>query len=113
MTNLPELTENDIRSWTDSTTFGRGTDYYRNGYILHPRRQGMMLKAQCLGSQPTPYRVQATLNAQGIAMATCSCPVGFACKHTVALLLTWVHKPDLSPKKKPWMPFWSSTTKRN
>lgn len=94
MTNLSTLTENDIRSWTDSGTFGRGMDYYRNGYILHPRRQGMGLKAQCLGSQPTPYRVQATLNAQGIATATCSCPVGYACKHTVALLLTWVHKPD-------------------
>jgi len=69
-------------------------DYYRNGFILHPRRQGMVLKAQCLGSQPTPYRVQVTLNTQGIAMATCSCPVGYACKHTVALLLTWVHKPE-------------------
>lgn len=69
-------------------------EYYRNGYILRPRRQGMLLKAQCLGSRPTPYRVQVTLNAQGIVMATCSCPVGYACKHTVALLLTWVHKPD-------------------
>lgn len=94
MTTLPALTENDIRSWADSGTFGRGIEYYRYGYILRPRRQGMALKAQCLGSQSTPYRVQVTLNDRGIAMATCSCPVGYACKHTVALLLTWVYKPD-------------------
>ncbi len=94
MTGISKLTENDVRSWTDSATFGRGMDYYRHGYILRPRRQGMLLKAQCLGSQPTPYRVQVTCNAQGIASATCSCPVGYACKHTVALLLTWVHKPE-------------------
>ncbi len=80
--NVPKLTEDAIRQWTDSATFGRGRDYYRNGYILRPRRQGMLLKAQCLGSQPTPYRVQVTLNEQGIASATCSCPVGYACKHT-------------------------------
>jgi pentatricopeptide repeat protein len=94
MTDLPKLTENDIRSLTDAGSFGRGMEYYRHGYILRPRRQGMMLKAQCLGSQPTPYRVQVTLNDRGIVAATCSCPVGYACKHTVALLLTWVHKPD-------------------
>lgn len=94
MTDLPKLTENDIRSLTDAGSFGRGMEYYRHGYILRPRRQGKMLKAQCLGSQPTPYRVQVTLKDRGIASAMCSCPVGYACKHTVALLLTWVHKPD-------------------
>ncbi len=94
MATLPELTETDIHNWTDARSFERGKGYQRDGFILHPRRQGMTLKAQCLGSQPTPYRVQVTLNEKGIANATCSCPVGYACKHTVALLLTWVHEPD-------------------
>jgi len=94
MATLPELTETDIRNWTDARTFERGKGYQRDGFILHPRRQGTTLKTQCLGSQPTPYRVQVTLNEKGIANATCSCPVGYACKHTVALLLAWIHEPD-------------------
>lgn len=89
------LTEDDIQSWTDSGSYHRGYGYFQDGAILNPRRQNNVLKAQCWGSMPQPYRVQVTLDAQGgIASGTCSCPVGYACKHTVALLLTWIHEPD-------------------
>lgn len=95
MTDLPQLTESDIHSWTDPASFGRGQRYHRDGHIINPRRQGTTLKARCIGSRPQPYRVEITLAPGGIAHGYCSCPVGFGghCKHAVALLLTWLHEP--------------------
>ena len=49
MTTLSELTESDVRRWTDERSFGRGRGYSRGGYILNPRRQGDTLKARCQG----------------------------------------------------------------
>lgn len=94
MSDLPRLNETTIRSWTDAGSFQRGTGYYHQGRIYNPRRQGQQIKAQCQGSMPEPYRVEITLGPEGIASGHCSCPVGSGghCKHSVALLLTWVHE---------------------
>jgi len=96
MTDLPQLTENDIRRRTDERSFGRGRGYFQSGRILNPRRQGNTLKARCTGSRPQPYHVEITLGPEGILAGECSCPVGAGghCKHAVALLLTWLHEPD-------------------
>lgn len=96
MTDLPQLTENDIRRWTDERSFGRGRGYFQSGRILNPRRQGNTLKARCTGSRPQPYHVEITLGPEGILAGECSCPVGAGghCKHAVALLLTWLREPD-------------------
>jgi len=96
MGDLPELTESDVRRWTDEAFFGRGVGYFRGGHILDPRLQGSTLKARCLGSGPAPYHVEMTLGREGIVSGDCSCPVGAGgyCKHAVALLLTWVHQRD-------------------
>ncbi|MGD8244244.1 MAG: hypothetical protein PVI63_03540, partial [Anaerolineae bacterium] len=96
MTDLSPITEADIHDWTDPRSFGRGQRYYCNGHIIHPRRQGSTLKANCIGSRPQPYRVEITLGGRGIAYGHCSCPVGAGghCKHAVALLLAWLHEPE-------------------
>ncbi len=96
MTNLPSITETDIRDYVGKYSFKRGMRYFQDGYILDPRRQGDTLKARCLGSRPQPYYVEATLGTGGIVSANCSCPIGAGgyCKHTAALLLTWLHRPD-------------------
>lgn len=93
MDELPELSEEEIRDWTDSTSFSRGKSYYSNGAIANPRVQGMELRADCRGSAPAPYRVEMTLDEEGIVSGYCSCPVGGGgtCKHCVALLLTWLY----------------------
>ncbi len=103
MANLPRLTENKIRQWTDPGSFSRGLRYYQKGYIVDPRIEGSTLKAQCRGSMPTPYRVEVTLGAQGIRSGHCSCPVGSGghCKHAVALLLTWLHEPERFVETEP------------
>ena len=82
--------------WTNSAYFQRGQNYYRMGAIYNQRRQGMAIKSQCSGSYQDFYRQEVEFNEKGILSADCSCPVGDGgyCKHTIALLLTWVNDPD-------------------
>jgi len=94
MSDLPDLTVADVRNWTVDRYYERGENYHRQGRIQRPRRENRLLKAECRGSRPTPYHVEAKLDADGIAWAECSCPVGGGCKHAVALLLSWIASPE-------------------
>jgi uncharacterized Zn finger protein len=96
VSDLPQLTEVDIRRWIGDESFKRGQRYFDQDAILNPRRAGMVLKAQCQGSRSQPYRVQITLGPKGIVSGDCSCPVGGGshCKHAAALLLTWLDAAD-------------------
>lgn len=96
MAKVPRITESNVRAWVDARSFERGNRYFAGGRIQQPRRQDDVLKAECAGSMPRPYRVEATLNDGRIVAAECSCPVGLGghCKHVAALLLTWVHEPE-------------------
>ena len=97
MNDLPWLTESKIQQRIGDASFRRGVRYYRQGRILNPRRQAETLKALCSGSQPEPYRVEVRLGLKGIVAGHCSCPVGRSgrCKHAAALLLTWLHEPEM------------------
>lgn len=93
--SIPKITEEKVKNWFDSRSFSRGKSYYRNGRVLQPKVQGMVLKSQCAGTSYAAYRVQVSIAEQGNKISTdCSCPLGGACKHCVALLLQWVHEPD-------------------
>ncbi len=96
MAPLPDLTTTDVRHWTEQRFYDRGKTYVRQDRIQRPRRTDTRLKAECQGSRPSPYHVEAELDADGIAWAECSCPMGGGgyCKHVVALLLTWVESPE-------------------
>lgn len=76
--------------------FSTGTNYHEQGAIYDQRRQGMTLKSKCSGTQAPFYRQEVLFDSKGIKTAACSRPVGAGghCKHTVALLLTWVNDPD-------------------
>jgi uncharacterized Zn finger protein len=100
-TNIPSISSSQIREWVGVTSFARGEAYFEGNAIDHARLQGTTLKALCQGSQPQPYRVEVTFDAQGITSAGCSCPVGDGghCKHVAALLLAWMHAPeDFAPQ---------------
>ncbi|CCF84321.1 SWIM zinc finger family protein [Nitrolancea hollandica] len=96
MNTIPLLSEQALRDRIGERSFQRGLQYFRNGAIFDARRQGMLLKAHCTGSRPEPYRVWARFDANGIAEAQCSCPVGAGgyCKHAAALLLSWQAAPE-------------------
>jgi hypothetical protein len=89
------VTEQNIRTFVGEQNFLKGQHYVRDGAIVDPVQQGLMLKAYCYGSLPEPYRVQVTFDDTGITTALCSCPAGTptygsrGCKHVAALLLAW------------------------
>jgi uncharacterized Zn finger protein len=93
---LPRLTEAHIRNLATAPSFERGQAYYRDGAVLDPICQEEHLRAQCEGSDYKPYQVSATLGRGGITETSCTCPYDYGgiCKHVVALLLTYVHKPQ-------------------
>ena len=101
--DLPTITLEEIRAWTDEASYGHGTSYFRQSRIRSPRRHDRTLQAECLGSRPEPYLVKITLGEGGIVAGDCSCPVGMggSCKHAVALLLTWFHMPEAFAEIEP------------
>lgn len=94
--SYPDLSVEDIQAWVGQASYRKGDSYFHQGAIIEPRQQGMTLKAHCLGSSAPSYRLQATLDEDGVAEANCSCPVGDGghCKHVAALLLTWLNNPE-------------------
>ena len=98
---LPDLTLNHIRQRCTEQSFTRGTEYFHARMIGNPVSQGYTLSATCEGTDIDPYHVSVELMPTGIATTSCSCPYAGDsgghgdCKHTVALLLTYVHTPDV------------------
>ncbi|MGB7339963.1 MAG: SWIM zinc finger family protein [Phototrophicaceae bacterium] len=89
------ITIDGIRSQTDPKIFERGKNYYESRMIISPVIRGNRLEAFSQGSMI--YQVSATLEAEHIGSASCTCPYdwGGLCKHLVALLLTYLHEPNL------------------
>lgn len=94
MSNIPAITEEDVRKLVGYNNFERGQDYLRYGRVFDTRRAGMTLIAKCEGLRGTPYRAQVVFDDAGVTSGTCSCPIGGYCKHVVALLLRWLAQPD-------------------
>ena len=96
MTDLPSLTEDDIRRLATPQSFERGEEYHASGAVLDAERRGNTLVAHVQGSQYQPYRVTVTLGPAGVEKTACTCPYdwGGICKHIVATLLTWVREPE-------------------
>ena len=91
------FTEEDILALASAQSFERGLDYFESGALFDARRVGNDLHARCEGSGYTPYRVSAQLGSTGVLSTRCTCPYdwGGICKHRVALLLAWVHTPEV------------------
>ena len=90
----PTLTPTDIQGWVGDSSYKKGLAYYQDGAIFNTRRQGDILKAHSRGSSEAYYLVEVTLHNERPYYADCSCPMGGRCKHTAALLLTWVNEPE-------------------
>ena len=97
----PDLTLDQIRQRCTAQSFTRGTEYFHAGAIGNPVFHDWTLSAACHGTDLHPYDVSVELMPTGIAATHCSCPYdgdsgGYGdCKHIVALLLTYVHTPDI------------------
>jgi len=92
----PQLSEATIRNQTPDQSFIRGQEYFRTGAVVELERRGDMLLACVEGSGYEPYQVTVKLGAGGIVEAECTCPYdwGGYCKHIVATLLAYIHRPE-------------------
>ncbi len=93
--NLPKLSESIIRAASTPQSFARGQEYHGSRAISNTAIQDSLLMGDCEGTQEPYYHVQVELDEAGIRSTACTCPYeqGGLCKHTVALLLAYVHHP--------------------
>lgn len=90
---ISSLTDGDLRRAFDSGSISRGKAYAHAGRVtvesVDP--DGVAASATVRGTDPQTYSttVQLRQTKAGVThvVATCSCPVGFGCKHAVALIV--------------------------
>jgi len=96
--NMPQewkkLTWNDLEEWAGSRSVSRGRSYQESGYVtgLCVSGEGVLL-AWVRGGRRYATRVHldptSPRRPDGI-VSRCSCPVGVACKHAVAVILEYL-----------------------
>ena len=79
----------------DDRTIERGVDYYYDGRVTETKREGFRVAAMVAGTRVTPYTVVMDLHR--LDRSVCTCPVGHACKHLVAVVLAVWHDPQVTP----------------
>tara|TARA_R110001583_G_scaffold7720_9_gene37957 strand:- start:43562 stop:46804 length:3243 start_codon:yes stop_codon:yes gene_type:complete len=92
---MPKITQQDISTSFGRNIIDRGTLYFKESRVLSCEfdEQKSKLSGSIKGSSETPYQTSATVKPSNkggfIIHSTCSCPVGWNCKHAVALLLAY------------------------
>jgi len=98
-------TINDIIGAISSRYFDRGRDYQRQDRVLDVEfhEDGRLITGITQGSRRRAYdqHVEIHVEPHGTEIVgSCTCPIGFNCKHVVAILLEGLSRPegrDLSP----------------
>jgi len=107
-----------IRRFTDSGTYERGVAYFADGAVQQVTWDPAtsVLEASVTGSGLRAYRCRIRLDPQRtdrpIAATSCTCPVQFDCKHTVAVLLqaNQVARQAPSPSDTTWRTVFATGT---
>ena len=74
--------------------FERGLGYFRQGRVSNTQVHGLTLRGEVEGSEPRNYKVKIEYEKKGGLIPKCTCPFDIEqfCKHSIALLLHWIHK---------------------
>ena len=100
MSRLPEFTLADVTRWFGEHEIEKAQDYL--DAVSHLEVKPPRVTASVQGSGPFPYRVAIGLDRdkQGNprAVAGCSCPVGWMCKHAAAVVLRLLDQGKAQPK---------------
>ena len=83
------LTWDGLRQWSDPRSVERGRGYLSNVETPVRLADGSVIATVC-GSDE--YFTRLRLDANGNLQGDCTCPVGYRCKHTVALALVCAKK---------------------
>ncbi len=87
-----KLTEKMITDHFDARSFERGEGYQENGRVIDAIRSKDQLWGSVAGSRYEPYQVEIRFKGKRIS-SECTCPVGYECKHGVALALEYLRNP--------------------
>ncbi|MFJ4385639.1 SNF2-related protein [Pseudomonas sp. NPDC089408] len=94
----------DWYNWFERGTLSRGRAYSLEGRVGQLSIEGMVIHAECVGSQGRVYQQYITLTASedGLEVnGNCSCPVAINCKHCAAVLFHLRHAPPPAPARAP------------
>lgn len=74
--------------------FERGKGYFREGRVSNTQVHGVTLHGEVEGSDPRNYKVKIEYEKEGRLIPKCTCPFDIEefCKHSIALLLHWIHR---------------------
>lgn len=92
---MPKVTQQDISTSFGRNIIDRGTLYFKESRVLSCDydETNNTLVGLVKGNNETPYKTTASIKPSNkggyIIHSTCSCPVGWNCKHAVALLLAY------------------------
>ena len=99
---MRKISENQLRSLSSPGSFARGRELYRTGAVYNTFRRGNDLKGKCQGTSAPYYQLHIRMDEDGIQAANCTCPFewGGYCKHVIALVLTYIHDPQVFIEQK-------------
>lgn len=92
---MPKITQQDISTSFGRNIIDRGTLYFKKSRVLacDYDESTSSLIGLVKGDSDTPYNTKASIKLSNkggyIIHSTCTCPVGWNCKHAVALLLAY------------------------
>ncbi len=97
---ITHLTEAALREYATHKSFDRGLDYYQAGTVSGICQRGNCIHAEVSGSESEPYYISLEFNEKGVILADCTCPYDYDgwCKHSVAVGLTCLRRPESIPE---------------
>ena len=96
-----------------ATTYARALDLYRSQKVLSlsisPSGKRWLLEGEVQGTQREPYQVEVEISLTATNQlrgwdSDCSCPVGYQCKHAVALMIKAAYRGKLLLGEHPSTP---------
>ena len=94
---LEAFTQDDLIAALGVETVAKGLGYVSRVSALSA--EGDTVSALVKGRQRTPYTVEAEVeeafgleDGASILTSSCTCPMGYGCKHVAAMMLVWLHQ---------------------
>ena len=89
------LENKDVKELCSRQVFERGLAYFREGRASNTQIHGVTLRGDVQGSESRIYRVKIEYGGKnGKLIPKCTCPFDQEefCKHSITLLLHWIHR---------------------
>lgn len=85
------ISSNDIRQTFDTKTISRGLKYYHDGFVIdfesNEEKNTLEIDATVAGTHLYEQEIDVSFGKYGVSIeGHCSCPVGYNCKHVVAVI---------------------------